>query len=313
MDVLDLLASCIEQEHTAIAPALASTAERGRLERLQQLGALVPARARAIICPRCEARSVRVITAGSAFCAECGQVALAVKDMQRLTPDGDWLRRRIAQALDLAGELAWEVVPGRVWRIGEVGRSGERHRVLFGQQLTDTTVQRVLLAVWPTHVGEIRAVMVTTSPTDRVFLPGIAVRLVPLGAAFRVRGVGLVADEAVWTGVLTGLPATAGLVRVGPFSLDYRNVLLASESVPIPLTPAQSALLRVLWEQGGVPMHREILMARARLDLDKPVQAFPRPKYPDANRAYRALVRSNRQGQYWWAHDTISGPANTIG
>ena len=99
MDCLALLASCIEEEGSAIAPALADPAERRQFERLQQIGALVPARARAIICPRCEAHSVRVITIGSALCVGCGQVALAAQDLQRLLPDGDWLRRRIAQAL----------------------------------------------------------------------------------------------------------------------------------------------------------------------------------------------------------------------
>lgn len=171
MDSLELLASCIEQGRTTIAPALADASERKRLEQLQALGALVPARAQAIICPRCEARSVRVITAGSAFCIECGQVALALKDMQRLSPDGDWLRRRIAQALSLAGEPAWMMVPGRVWRIGDIGTSAQRRRVLFGQQLGDMMAQKVLLATWPTHVGETQAVIVTTSPTDGPGLP----------------------------------------------------------------------------------------------------------------------------------------------
>ena len=302
MDLLELLTSCIEQERTAIAPVLVDAAERERLDQLQKMGALVSTQARAIICPRCEAHSVRIMTAGSAFCVDCGPVSLSPKDVQRLMPDGDWLRRRMAQALDLAGEPAWMMVPGRVWRIGDVGRAGQRHRVLYGQQLTDTMIQRVLLAVWPTHVGEIRTVMVTTSPTDRVFLPGIAVRLVPLAAAFRVRGSGLVADEAVWAGVLAALPGTGSQIRIGPFARDFRDVLLPGESMTIALTPAQSALLRVLWEHRGVPLHREVLIARANLDLDKPVQAFPRPKYPDANRAYRALVRSNRQGQYWFSH-----------
>lgn len=310
MDVLELLSSCIEQERTAIALVLADPSERARLDQLQQMGALAVVQARAIICPRCEAHSVRIMPAGSGFCVDCGPVSLSPKDVQRLAPDGDWLRRRIAQALGLAGEPAWVVVPGRVWRIGDVRRAGVGHRVLFGQKLTDTMVQRVLLAVWPTHVGEIRTIMVTTSPIDRVFLPGIDVRLVPLGAAFRVRSGGLVADEAVWAGVLTALLATADRVRIGPFSPDYRDVLLPGESVPIPLTPSQSALLRVLWEQGGIPMHREILISRARLDLDKPVQAFHRTKYPDANRAYRALVSSNRQGQYWLSHPAL--PSESI-
>lgn len=313
MDVLELLASCVEQERTAIASALAEPSERVRLEQLRQMGALVVVETRAIICSRCEAHSVRIMSAGSGFCIDCGPVSLSPKDVRRLTPDGHWLRRRIAQALGLAGEPVVMVVPGRVWRIGDVSHSGARHRVLFGQKLTDTMVQQALLAKWSTYVGEIRAVMVTTSSTDRVFLPGIDVRLVPLGAAFRVRSGGLVADEAVWAGVLAVLPATAGLVRVGPFSPDYRDVLLPGESVPIPLTPAQSALLRVLWEQRGMPIHREALIAKANLDLDKPVQAFPRPKYPEANRAYRVLVRSDRQGQYWWATGALDATSDTRG
>ena len=77
MELLELLGTCIEQGRTAIAPTLSDGMEHERLERLRQLGAMTPARAQAVICPRCEARSVRVITAGSAFCAECGQVALA--------------------------------------------------------------------------------------------------------------------------------------------------------------------------------------------------------------------------------------------
>jgi len=299
MELLELLGTCIEQGRTAIAPTLSDGMEHERLERLRQLGAMTPARAQAVICPRCEARSVRVITAGSAFCAECGQVALAVKDMQRLSPDGDWLRRRIAQALDLAGESAWVTVPGRVWRIGDIGRAGERHRVLFGQQLADVMVQRALLAVWSTHVGDISTIMVTTTMIDRVFLPGVRVRLVPLAAAFRVRGDGLVADEAVWASVQAVVPATTPRARAGPFAHDFRDALLPGESEPIALTRSQAALMRVLWEQAGVPIGGQLLIRRAGLDLEKPVDAFPLNKYPEANRAYRALVHSDRRGNYW--------------
>ncbi len=299
MELLELLGACIEQGRTAIALALADASERKRLEQLQALGALVPARAQAIICPRCEARSVRVITAGSAFCIECGQVALALKDMQRLSPDGDWLRRRIAQALDLAGEPAWMMVPGRVWRIGDIGTAAQRCRVLFGQQLGDIMVQKVLLATWPTHVGETRAVIVTTSPTNRVFLPGVPAAVIPLVAAFRLRAGGLVADEAVWASVRAPAGLSAAQRRHGPFSHDYGEVLLPDETVPVSLTQSQAAILRVLWEMEGASIDRETLLRRAGLKLEKPVDAFARNKYPDANRAYRGLVSSDRRGRYW--------------
>lgn len=300
------LASCLEQGRTAVASTLADAALRRRLEGLRQMGALAEVRAQAIICPMCEAHSVHVVAVDMAACRDCGPVALTEEDLQRLAPDGDWLRRRMAQALGLVGESALMIVPGKVWRLGDVGTGDGRHRVLFGQQLGDIMTLRVLQSAWPSYVGEIPVILVTTTPAERIYLPGIPVRLAPLAAAFRVRGNGLVADEAVWSGMLRSMrPITSTGARVGPFACDYRDILLPGESAPIPLTSAQSALLRVLWEQRGAAIHRESLIALAKLDLDKPVQAFPRPKYPDANRAYRTFVRSNRQGMYWWAPDAF--------
>lgn len=300
MDSLLWLASCLEQGRTAIAPTLADAGQRGRIERLKHIGALAETRARAVICPWCEAHGVEVIAVDKAVCEDCGPIPLTVEHFRRLTPDGEWLRRRMAQALGLVDESAWPLVPGRVWRLGDIGRAGRRHRVLFGQRLGEVAVQRALLALWPTHIGDIPTILVTTTAPERVYLPGVEVQLVPLPAAFRTHSNGLVADEAVWGGLLqVGLPGTAHHERIGPFAHDYRDVLLPSESVPIALTPAQSALLRVLWEQRGASIHRAQLLARANLDLDKPVQSFQRQKYPDANRAYHTLVRADRRGRYW--------------
>ena len=306
MDLLELLATCIEQGRTAIAPTLVSPIERERLDQLRQLGAMTLAPADVIFCPHCEVRTVRVLAVGSGFCIDCGLVSLTAKDTLRLAPDGDWLRRRIAQALGLAGEPAWVIVPGRVWKIGDIRTAAQRRRVLFGQQIGDMMVLRVLLAAWPTHVGETPAVIVTTSPPDRVFLPGVPATLVPVPAAFRLRGGGLVADEAVWAGAGApgGLSATQR--RHGPFSHDFREVTLPGEATPIPLTPAQAAIMRVLWELEGASIDRKTLMRRAGVELEKPVDAFARNKYPHANLVYRILVSSDRNGRYQLARNSLS-------
>lgn len=305
MTLLELLAACIEQERTSIAPAMAEEATRKRLERLHQAGALVRVRARAVICPHCEANSVRVIEAGAALCRTCGQVTLAPADLQRLAPDVDWLHRRIAQALGLTGEPPRSILPGRLWHLGDLGRSGARRRILFGQQLTGTAVQRALLEVWPTQIGQFDAVVVTTSPTDRVFLPGIPATLVPLPAAFRLRGRGLVADEAVWSCARAPAVPSATQRRHGPFSHDFREVILPGEDMPIALTPAQAAIMRVLWELEGVSIDRATLMRRAGVALEKPVEAFARNKYAEANRAYRTLITSDRRGRYRASHNAL--------
>jgi hypothetical protein len=299
MELLELLASCIEQGRTAIAPTLVGPLERERLDRLQRLGAMTLIPAQVIFCPHCEIRTVRVIAVGSGFCIDCGLVNLTTKDTQRLAPDGDWLRRRMAQALDLAGEPAWTLIPDRVWRLGDLRRADRRHRVLFGQRLADIMLLRALLSAWPSYVGEIPTILVTTTQPERVFLPGVQVRCVPLAAAFRVRGDGLVADEAVWAGVQSPSPSNAGLSRHGLFAQDYSDILLPGEAESIPLTRSQAAILRVLWEQAGVPISGPLLMRKAGLELERPIDAFPRNKYPEANRAYRVLVSSDRRGRYW--------------
>ena len=298
MDSLLWLASCLEQGRTAIAPTLANAGQRGRIERLKHIGALAETRARAVICPWCEAHGVEVIAADKAVCEDCGPIPLTVEHFRRLTPDGDWLRRRIAQALGLAEGPAWALVPGRVWRLGDVGRAGRRRRVLFGKRLGEVAVQRALLSLWSTHIGDIPTILVTTTAPERVYLPGVEVQLVPLPAAFRVRGDGLVADDAVWAGLQSAWLSNAGLSRHGPFAHDFSDVLLPGESKPIPLTRSQAAILRVLWAQEGASIGGALLIRKAGLELEKPIYAFPRNKYPEANRAYRSLVSSDRRGRY---------------
>jgi hypothetical protein len=109
----------------------------------------------------------------------------------------------------------------------------------------------------------------------------------------------------VWEGVLDEASLRNDDGRHGPFGRDFRTVLLPGETESVALTPTQSALLRVLWELSGERIERGALLRRAKVDLDKPIVAFPQSKYPQAHRVYRAVVRSNQQGQYWWAHEAL--------
>ena len=299
MDSLVWLVSCLEQGRTAIAPTLADAGQRRRIEQLKHVGALAETRARAVICPRCEAHSVRVLAVGKAVCSECGPVTLQPEHMQRLTPDGNWLRRRMAQALGLAAGPPWPVVSGQVWRLGDIGHASARRRILYGERLARPEILRALHTVWPSLVGEVPTILLTTTSPERVFLPGLPVSIVPIGAAFRQRGTGLIAIGPVWEGLLQAAPQDADDAPQWPFVHDFRHVLLPGESEPIPLTPTQSALLKILWAMTGKPLAGQDLLHRAGAAVAKPVDAFPKRKYPEANRAYHALVSSDRQGRYW--------------
>lgn len=299
MDLLELLSTCIEQGRTAIAPALADAEERERLEQLRRMGALIENQARALICPRCEAHGIRIMAERTGFCIDCGPVSISAKDAVRLTPDDSWVRRRLAQALGLPAVPCWPVIPGSVWRLGDVGGACARRRILYGQCLARAEVVRALHAAWLTHVGSLSTILVATTPPDRVFLPGLPVSVVPLSSAFRVRGTGLMPENGVWDGILEDARSAAGDERRGPFSADFTAILLPNESAPIGLTPAQSAVFKTLWPLKGMPINGSDLLRRAKVQAGKPVDVFPRNKYPDANRAYHTLVRSDRRGRYW--------------
>ena len=84
----------------------------------------------------------------------------------------------------------------------------------------------------------------------------------------------------------------------GPFSSDFRSVVLPGESEAIGLTPKQASLFRVLWKQAGARLSGETLMRQIDSDGDKPVEIFKKTTYPEAHRAYRVLVR-NQDCRYW--------------
>ncbi len=301
MEALAFLVACIEQGRTRIAPAFVDARHRRYLDRLSAINAVIRVRGTTAICPSCEAHSVRVIAAGQALCIDCGEVALAESDLQRLAPDDAWLRRRLSQALGLAPDAAWPVLPGRVWRLGDIGRARARRRILYAERLGCSDAQRALHAAWPSQVGQAPAILVTTTVPDRIFLPGISVTVVPLTAAFRLHGTGLVAIGSMWDGIIDDEPPSEDVAESGPFSPDFSELCLPGEHAPILLTRSQAAVFRVLWSMGGEPIDGRELLDRAGLAVAKPVDAFPKRKYPDANRAYHTLVRSDRRGRYWMA------------
>lgn len=88
----------------------------------------------------------------------------------------------------------------------------------------------------------------------------------------------------------------------GPFSADFRWVRLQDEGDPIELSAAQAAVFNALWDFGGQPQEGHVVMSRAGLASDKPVDVFKvkaqhkgDPRYEGSLRAYKELVETNRR------------------
>jgi hypothetical protein len=92
----------------------------------------------------------------------------------------------------------------------------------------------------------------------------------------------------------------------GPFSEDFRWVWLQGDGDPIGMSPAQAAVFKALWDFGGQPQEAHLVMARAKLDSDKPIDVFKvkaqhkgDTRYEGPLRAYKEFVKTNqRAGTY---------------
>lgn len=64
----------------------------------------------------------------------------------------------------------------------------------------------------------------------------------------------------------------------------------------------RAAVFKVLWEFGGEPQEAHVIMSRAVLTSDKPIEVFKvkaqhkgDPRYEGPLRAYKALVKANQR------------------
>lgn len=279
-------------------------AQRSVHEHLLDLKAIKPAAANRqfALCGHCGLHTAQVYREGGGLelhCPECGPVPMAPRDMKAWLLDEGWLIRKLRAALNV--QVQQEAVPitSGVWRIG----IHQRRSVLLARRLDLVLQQPSALA---RARGTVTPWLISPKPLrnfDHDPLVGAASWL-PMEERFTLYGGNI---SFIEPGASTGEAVDEATDPVhNPFSGDFRWVRLQDEADPIGLSAAQAAVFKALWDFGGRPREAHIVMARAGLGSDKPIDVFKvksqhkgDPRYEGPLRAYKQVVKTNqRAGTY---------------
>lgn len=294
-------------EEPAIESAL-SDIERGALAALGEIRAVKQHKLdlRYVLCPYCQLHRGQVIQSAhdmknslACQCPDCGLVPVDDADRRAWMFDPDWLIRKLRGALSIPAQQGAVPVISNMWRLGTY----RSRQVILARSLD-------LMLLQPSLLGRTRGTslpwLITPKPLrdiDHDPLAGIATWL-PLEERFTLYGgnlsfmePGAAADDIA--------PYATEAVN-GPFSDDFRWVQMVGETGPIALSEAHAAVFSALWHFGGQEQEAHIVMTRAGLSSDKPIDVFKvktknkgDPKYEGPLRAYKTLVNTNqRAGTY---------------
>lgn len=283
----------------AIAPA-----QRLAHQYLVELKAVKPVAVKQqfALCGHCGLHTAQIYRENPALrlqCPECGPVSVAACDLKAWILDEEWLIRKLRAALNVPAHQDVVRIATGIWRIG----MHQRQSVLLARGL-DLVVQqpgvlargRGVAAPWLITPNLLRSV-------DHGRLSGVATWM-RMEERFTLYGGNVSLIETDTSG---GGEAHVSADPVhGPFSADFRSVRLPGESDQIELSVAQAAVFKALWELGGQPHEAHLVMSRAGLASDKPVDVFKvkaqhkgDARYERPLRAYKELVRTNqRAGTY---------------
>lgn len=279
-------------------------AQRSAHEHLVELKAVkaVAVKQQFALCGHCGLHTAQVYREGAVLgmqCPECGPVPVAARDLKAWMLDEEWLIRKLRAALNVPAHQDVVRIATGIWRIG----MHQRESVLLARR-SDLVLQQPSA---PAR-GRINGTPWLISPKlprhiDHDPLGGSASWL-PMEERFTLYG-GNVSFIVPGTAVGDEAHASEDSLR-GPFSADFRSVRLQDESDAIELSAAQAAVFKALWDFGGKPQEAHVIMTRAGLNSDKPIDVFKvkkankgDPRYEGAHRAYRALVKTNqRAGTY---------------
>jgi hypothetical protein len=236
-------------------------------------------------------------------CPDCGPFRLDPASQRSWQLDDEWLIRKLRGALDIAAHSMVLPIAEGVWDIGRYKKRPvvlarridlvERHglRIFHGPEPRNQS-----WVITPRPLGRLIQDPLAGTATwwhleDRFTLHGMALRLLGDDPDVLVDSNGAVVPVAVH----------------GPFSQDFMWVHLEGwPHGPIRLSDAQARLFAVLWEHRHQAQSAELLMRKAGLASDRPMDIFKLKvskrgdfRYEGPLYAYEKLVmRQRRQGLY---------------
>lgn len=303
--MIDLICDLLEQPEPVISRGSPLwTARHGDVERLRDLGALRQSDSiRTTGCPGCdEHHYVRVEYTGEgtfrAYCHNEGFLRIDADDLIVLQVDIPWMIDALRKGINvLARPAAEELVPDRLWFLGEQRIRAYRTRFYFGRRLTDLASIDQAVTALAAKPATMPGLLLTSSPSSALAgRPPKRHAAIFLPDAARVTKTGIAVDEGALLAALRAddrvVVGTGGIGYV--FSDGFRSAVVGDTSFTF--TRKQAAIIEALYEgyrSGLERIHRDEAAAAAESN-QRIVQIFR-----DNKDAYDQLIGSDDQGYYW--------------
>lgn len=285
------------QREPTLAVALSSS-ERDALALLSDMGLTSQGAFdnRYVLCLYCQLHRGAVCREADGLycqCEECGIVPISLSSQIAWQIDPARLIRQFRLALDIPSQQSVTEIATGIWRIG----SYRKLPVILARSAEDVLRHPadIRRAAKRAHVIAPKPLHGNAPPFDD------HLTWLPMEECFHIYGGQIRFDEP---GMLADDEIDDLIAALhGPFSADFRWVHLPNVAFgPIELTDAQAAIFKSLWHFKGVPREAHVIMARAELKSDKPIDAFKikacnkgNPKYEAPLQAYQALVTTDRR------------------
>lgn len=244
-----------------------------------------------ITCPWCSTGTLhQVCRAGGGsggtgyrgLCLSCGWQNIPAAQLSPLSLNLPKIARAVAAALGLASRFeTQEIVPAKLWRLGEREVARKRHRVWFAPVVDDEII----------HVlsGETGVLVCVDAPTSR--LPATAkLSPVPLRACAHLRKAGLVIED------FEAQVGSTGTSEIGTSLACLKDRVVHVDGERVAVSPQVRRFLEVLVAADAKPVHKSTLANALEIDVDKfsPHQIFKKHKS-----VKEAFVEGDGSGRYW--------------
>jgi hypothetical protein len=253
-----------------------------------------------ITCPWCSTRTLHQVcrarggSGGNSYrglCLSCGWQNIPAAQLTPVSLDLPKIARAVAAALGLVSRFeTQEIVPGKLWRLGEREIARKRHRVWFAPAVDDDVIRAL--------ADQAGILVCVDAPASRP-LALAKLAAIPLRACAHLRKAGI---------VIEGFESYVGCASTNEIgtslaSLNERVVNINGERVAI--SPQVKAFLEVLVAANGKPVHKSTIADALELDVDKfsPHEIFKRLKG-----VKEVFVKGDGKGRYWLASASLFHP-----
>lgn len=296
---LALLVGILESSGGRLVEDALDPAERDAFRALCDSGALrsaddVPL----VLCPECGEHDVetrRIAGALHGLCPECGYVPITNASLKAWTADPEWLLGQLRVAFRMAARQASQVlVPGVVWKVGDVKQGRRPRRVLLARRLGEHATNAAFREALAEKIERDNAVIISTTPKSVAMVNDLSLSYVHIAEIVYLRSSKLELDEGRWAWCLKP-PHLRGHDASPVFYENFRVAIIDGEEQTF--TPLQAAVLSYLHAAKGQKCHKDSIMQ----DIDSP-QKNPIELFRHNSRQMEAFGRVadwDEFGFYW--------------